>query len=168
MQNIKLFIDAGVKFDKEFMEIINRADRTEMCKYRNAIIDERKRRQNSWQKLKTEKRRGDLKDFWMSVFEIALVVFDIVAAITLFRDGGTVDIFLGILFMLLAISAIRRAAYFYLKYRGIEITLITAEQMKAEMAESSAEAGTKYAALRKDSDEVLKAKQNRLDSLLGL
>ena len=170
MQDIKLFIaDTEIRFDEEFKGVMDRADRTEMCEYRNAIIDERKRRQNTWQKLKTEKHRGDLKDFWMSVIEIVLVVFDIIAAVTLFRDGGPVDIFLGILFILLAIHTIRRAAYFYLRYRGIEITLVTAEQMKAEMAESAAaEAGTKYAALRKDSDEVLKAKQGRLDSLLGL
>lgn len=169
MQNIKLFIDAGVKFDKEFMEIIDKADRTEMCKYRNAIIDERKHRQNSWQKLKTEKRRGNQRDFRISISEIAAAVFYIVVAIMLFRDGELIAILPGIIFILLAILAIREAAYYYLRYRGIEITLITAEQMKAEMAESAAaEAGTKYAALRKDSDEVLAAKQNRLDSLLGL
>ncbi len=170
MQNIKLFIaDTNIRFDEEFKEITDRADRAEMCEYRNAVIDERKRRQNSWQKLKTEKRRGNQRDFRISISEIVAAVFYIVLAIMLFRDGELIAILPGIIFILLAILAIKEAAYYYLRYRGIEITLITAEQMKAEMAESAAaEAGTKYAALRKDSDEVLAAKQNRLDSLLGL
>ncbi len=176
MQNIKLFIDAGVKFDKEFMEIIDRADRTEMCKYRNAIIDERKRRQNSWQKLKTETHRGDRKDFWMAILWLIMsglmmfcAVLDIRRAITYAGSERLVCALFAFLFAILFFKNLGNAARSYLAYRGIEITLVTAEQMKAEMAESAAaEAGTKYAALRKDSDEVLAAKQHRLDSMLGM
>ena len=176
MQNVNIVIDAGVKFDEEFNEVIDRADRAEMAKYRNAIIDERKRRQNTWQKLKTERRRGDRKDLGMAVLYLILSGLMLFCAILDARRAiiyaGTERLILALfafLFVILFIKNLGNAARYYLAYRGIEITIITPEQMRAEMAESAAaEAGTKYAALRKDSDEVLNAKQNQLDSLLGM
>lgn len=175
MQNINIVIDAGMKFDGEFKGVINRADRTEMFEYRNAIIDERKHRQNTWQKLKTEKHRGDRKDFWTAILYLILSGLMLFCAILNTHRAiiyaGKERILFAIfvfLFVVLFIKNLGHAARYYLAYRGIVVEMVTPEQMKAEMAESAAEAGTKYAALRKDSDEVLDAKQNRLDSLLGL
>lgn len=96
-------------------------------------------------------------------------VLDIRRAITYAGSERLVCALFAFLFTILFFKNLGNAARYYLAYRGIVVKMVTPEQMKAEMAEfSGAEAGTKYAALHRDSDEVLKAKQNRLDSLLGL
>lgn len=168
MQNIKVVvIDAGIKFDDEFKSIVERADRREMFEYRNAIIDERKRRQNAWTKVKTDTYRGDSKDLWFAIFELAIAILCIVIAIRDFMRGGGAFILFGVLLILNALICLRRAAALYLRYRGIEI--ITADQLKAEMAKTKEELESiKYGILRQDSEEILNAKQNQLDSMLGM
>ncbi len=170
MENIKVFIDAGIKFDDEFKAIVERADRHEMFEYRNAIIDERTHRQNTWAgKVKNDKYRGDRSDLHLALLEVALSILGIVVAIQDFWHGGGLNIAFGVLFILYSIHCARRAAMFYLRYRGIEVEVVSAKKVKDEIARAQKEAESiKYGSLRRDSDEVLKAKQNQLDSLLGM
>ena len=174
MQNIKN--DTETKFDRDFLEVLERADRKEMFEYRNVIIDEVKYRRNTWQnQLRNSSHQGDLRDLVVTVLLLCVGVLCLMFSVKYFIVGsfaysdGIGSVLAGVGFLLLAISNFSSAIKFYLVYRGIDIKLITTETMKAETAESgAAEAGTKYAALRRDSDEVLNAKQNRLDSLLGM
>ena len=170
MQDIKIVMLEGVKLDQEFLDILKRADREEMCEYRNAIIDERKHRQSTWQKVRNDKFRGDRNDLLLSFLDLALAVLMIVGAIYSIRrsisyDGGSkigLLVFV-ILFIFMAILDLGSAARYYLKYRGIEVEVVKPGTVIDEMVDDN----TKYIQLRRDTDKVLDIKQQRLSSMLG-
>ncbi len=170
MQNIKVVMIEGVKLDQEFLDILNRGDREEMCEYRNAIIDERKHRQNTWQKVRNDKFRGDRSDLILSIVGLALAILTAGCAIydfyrSFYFVGSTkiTLILLGILFVFMALLDLGQAARFYLKYRGINVEIVKPGTSIDEIVDDN----TKYTQLRRDSDRVLDIKQQRLSSMLG-
>lgn len=158
--------DVHFEFDENFSRVIKRADRREMMRYRNAIIDELKTRDDARRKgftktqLRAKKRLDTIvsgADIFFSLILIIILVADFYEY-AMGRLTGTnllvvviIDLFIiaGITLLMSNVFSARR------KRRQDKSPVATG---KDELARS----------LKRDSTERLEKKQEILDQKLGL
>ena len=171
MENLErigiIIIRPGIKLDEMYLEIEERADRKEMCAYRNAIIEEKLRRQNEDRDLVKEVSKRTKRKTLSSV--PADIIMAVVGGVLAWRAFGRGETALGVAFLILIgiLIVVMLGSIAANKY-GISFAEAVATAEEAERLSDDDEFNSAiYAQVGKDSSEKLDIKKARLDSLLG-